>query len=202
VGPNLTCLLINITFMAERLVILSDLWGAKKGLWITSYLGYLQQYFDIVFYDIRQLSDVNLISNTAEDVYEAFNNGGMNTALAQLLIKETEESHYLTFCAGGTIAWNAGLCGLPIKSLTAISPLNIHLLKDKPDCKINLLYGEYQEGKPDSEWLSEMDVNMEIMPKFGRNLYSDDKVIQKVCMDLLNALLKNKLSFKKRPLVS
>ena len=48
-GPNLTCLLINITFMAERLVILSDLWGAKKGLWITSYLGYLQQYFDIVW---------------------------------------------------------------------------------------------------------------------------------------------------------
>ena len=35
--------------MAERLVVLSDMWGAKKGLWITSYLGYLQQYFDIVF---------------------------------------------------------------------------------------------------------------------------------------------------------
>lgn len=188
--------------MAERLVILSDMWGAKKGIWITSYLGYLQQYFDIVFYDIRQLSDINPKSDTVEHVGEALNNGGMNTALAQLLRKESEESHYLTFCAGGTIAWNAGLSGLPIKSLTAISPMNIHLLKEQPDCKINLLYGEYHEDKPTPEWLSVMDVNMEIMPKFGRELYSDDKVIQKVCMDLLDALLKNTMSFKKRPLVS
>ncbi len=59
-GPNLIRLLINITFMAERLVVLSDMWGAKKGLWITSYLGYLQQYFDIVFYDSLQLSDIKL----------------------------------------------------------------------------------------------------------------------------------------------
>ena len=80
--------------------------------------------------------------------------------------------------------------------------MNIHLLKEQPDCKINLLYGEYHENKPTPEWLSEMDVNMEIMPKFGRELYSDDKVIQKVCMDLLDALLKNTMSFRKRPLVS
>ena len=70
--------------MAERLVVLSDMWGAKKGIWITSYLGYLQQYFDIVFYDIRQLSDINPKSDTVEHVGEALNNGGMNTALAQL----------------------------------------------------------------------------------------------------------------------
>lgn len=188
--------------MAERLVVLSDMWGAKKGLWITSYLGYLQQYFDIVFYDIRKLSDVNLISDSVDDLYEAFTKGGMNTAMAQLLLKEREESHYLTFCAGGTVAWNAALCGLPMKSLTAISPVDLHLLQEKPDCKINLLYGEYQEYIPTPEWLSEMDVNLEIMPRFGRELYSDDYIIQKVCMDLLDSLLKNRLSFKKRPLVS
>jgi len=188
--------------MAERLVVLSDMWGAKKGLWITSYLGYLQQYFDIVFYDSLQLSDINLKSYTAENVKEAFCNGGMNTALAQLLIKEREESHYLTFCAGGTIAWNAALCGLPIKSLTAISPLNLHLQTEKPNCNINLLYGEYQDDKPSPEWASDMDVNMEIIPKFGRELYSDDKIIQKVSLNLLQALLKNTLSTMKRPLVS
>ena len=46
--------------MARRLVVLSDLWGSKKGLWITSYLGYLQQYYDIVYYDSRQLADMDL----------------------------------------------------------------------------------------------------------------------------------------------
>lgn len=188
--------------MAERLVVLSDMWGAKKGLWITSYLGYLQQYFDIVFYDSLQLSDIKLDEYTAKNVCEAFINGGMNTALAQLLAKEREESHYLTFCAGGTIAWNAALHALPIKSLTAVSPLNLHLQTEKPDCKINLLYGEYQEDKPTTKWASEMDVNMEIVPKFGRELYSDDKIIQKVSLNLLQGLLKNTLSFKKLPLVS
>ncbi|WP_297695677.1 hypothetical protein [uncultured Eudoraea sp.] len=188
--------------MAERLVVLSDMWGAKKGLWITSYLGYLQQYFDIVFYDSLQLSDIKLDNYTAENVCEAFNRGGMNTALAQLLTKEREESHYLTFCAGGTIAWNAALSGLPIKSITAVSPLNLHLQTEKPDCKINLLYGEYQDDKPTAKWASEMDVNMEIVPKFGRELYSDDKIIQKVSLNLLQGLLKNTLSFKKLPLVS
>ena len=41
--------------MAEKLIILSDMWGSKKGLWITSYLGYLQQYFDITYYDSQPI---------------------------------------------------------------------------------------------------------------------------------------------------
>ena len=126
----------------------------------------------------------------------------MNIALAQLLTKEREESHYLTFCAGGTIAWNAALRGLPMKSLTAISPLNLHLQTEKPECKVNLLFGEYHKDKPTPNWASEMDINMEIVPKFGSELYSDDKIIQKVSLNLLQGLLKNTLSFKKLPLVS
>ena len=188
--------------MAERLVVLSDMWGAKKGLWITSYLGYLQQYFDIVFYDSLQLSDISLSDYTPENVCEAFSKGGMNIALTQLLSKESEESHYLTFCAGGTIAWNAALRGLPMKSLTAISPLSLHMQTEKPECKVNLLFGEYHRDKPTAKWASELDVNMEVVPNFGRELYSDDKIIQKVSLNLLQGLLKNTLSFKKLPLVS
>ncbi len=201
-GPNLTRLLLNFTFMAERLVILSDMWGAKRGLWITSYLGYLQQYFDIVFYDSFKLSDISPMNYTAENICRTLKNGGIDTAVAQLLRKEREESHYLTFCAGGTIAWKAALAGLPIKSLMAISPLDLHSETEKPDCKINLLYGEIQEDRPNRDWATELNVEMEIMPKFGRELYSDDKIIQKVCLDLLESYLKNELSFKKRPLVS
>ena len=46
--------------MAQKLVIVSDMWGAKKGMWITSYLGYLQQYFDITFYDSQQLANLEV----------------------------------------------------------------------------------------------------------------------------------------------
>ena len=76
--------------MAERLVIISDMWGSKKGLWITSYLGYLQQYFNITFYDSQQLANLKLPVNTEENIHNAFMNGGIDTAVAHLLKKEKE----------------------------------------------------------------------------------------------------------------
>jgi len=176
--------------MAERLVVLSDMWGAKKGLWITSYLGYLQQYFDIVFYDIQQLADIDVLVRSQENVCEAFTNGGMNTAVAHILKKETETSHYLAFCTGGTIAWNAGLKGLPMKSLYAVSPINLHLEIEKPDCPVTLLYGEHHKDVPHKKWSEHLGIPVEIVSKFGRELYTDEKIIKKICMEMLETMLK------------
>jgi hypothetical protein len=176
--------------MAERLIVLSDMWGAKKGMWITSYLGYLQQYFDIVYYDSQQLADLDILIYTPENVCEAFENGGLNTAVAQLLRKESIPSHYLTFCAGGTIAWKAGLNGLPMKSLYAVSPKDIHMEFERPEIPVSLLYGEYQEPKPTTEWSEAMGVSLEIVHHFGLELYTDEKIIQKVCLNLLETMLK------------
>ncbi len=181
--------------MAERLVVLSDMWGSRKGLWITSYLGYLQQYFDIVYYDSQQLADLDVVVHTQENICNAFLNGGQDTAVAHILRKESQPSHYLTFCAGGTIAWKAGLKGLPIKSLYAISPVNLHLEEEKPDCPVNLLYGEYQDEKPSPKWAEEMNVSMDVIPKFGNTLYSDEKIIQKVCLELLDKVLKKQYQY-------
>ncbi len=179
--------------MAERLVVLSDMWGAKKGLWITSYLGYLQQYFDIVFYDTRTLADIDVTVCTAENLRKAFDNGGMDMAIAHILRKEKEASHYLTFCAGGTIAWNAALKGLPIKSLYALSPIDLHLAKEKPDCKVTLVYGQYDDEIPTIDWADRTGAKLEIIPKYGHELYSDEKIIQKVCLTLLNRVHKIQL---------
>lgn len=176
--------------MAERLVVLSDMWGAKKGMWITSYLGYLQQYFDIVYYDSQQLSDLEIIEYTPENICKAFNQGGMDTAVAQILMKETEPSHYLTFCAGGLIAWNAALKGLPMKSLYAVSPLNLEEKIERPDVPIKLLYGEYHEDIPPRKWVDHTNIPLEVVPKFGRELYTDEKIIRKVCLNMLETMLK------------
>ena len=188
--------------MAERLVVISDMYGAKRGLWITSYLGYLQQHFDIVFYDSKQLGNIELTVNSDENIYNAFIDGGLDTAVAHLLKREQQESHYLTFCAGGAIAWKAGLMGLPMKSLYAVSPLNLEIFDWKPECLIQLLYGEYGDFNrmlPSEEWAREVGVSMEIVPKFGVDLYSDEKIIQKVCLNLLQTLFKKQYQFKKQP---
>jgi hypothetical protein len=179
--------------MAERLVILSDMHGSKRGLWITSYLGYLQQYFDIEFYDSTQLANIDIAVHTDENVYKAFVEGGLDTAVAHLLKIERIESHYLAFCAGGTIAWKAGMMGLPMKSLHAVSALGLENFDWKPECPVKLLYGEYGDFKrnlPGNEWAEKVSVPMEVMPKFGGDLYSDEIIIQKVCLSLLESVLR------------
>lgn len=175
--------------MAEKLLVISDMWGVKKGLWITSYFGYLQQYFDIQFYDCQQLGNIDELVNTKENLHKAFINGGIDTAVAHLLKKETEPCHVLAFSTGGTIAWKAGLGGLPIKSLTAVSPTRIRFENQKPDCDIKLIYGECDEFKPGQLWAKQVDVDLNVAPNFGHELYSDEKIIAEVCKSLLEKVM-------------
>ena len=176
--------------MAERLVILSDLWGAKKGLWITSYLGYLQQYFDIVYYDTSQLADLEVSEPSAQALVSSFEKGGLERAVRNLMAKEQAPAHYLTFCAGGTVVWNAAKQGLKVLSLYAVSPMHLHRESELPACPVTLLYGEYMENRPSQHWAATVGAPMEIVPRFGQEMYSDEKIIQKVCKDLLDEALK------------
>ena len=172
--------------MAERLVVLSDIWGVKKGLWITSYLGYLQQYYNIVFYDIQQLANIDLTIKTEENLHKAFVDGGIDTAVAHLLKREKKPSHYLAFSTGGTIAWKAGLKGLPMKSLYTVSATRVRLELLKPDCETTtMLYGGKDKFRPDQEWFEKLDIEIEELPDFGHECYTDEKIIAKVCQDLL-----------------
>ncbi|MFC4095060.1 dienelactone hydrolase family protein [Euzebyella saccharophila] len=172
--------------MAERLVIISDMWGSKKGLWITSYLGYLQQYFNITFYDSQQLANLKVAVNSEENIHNAFVNGGIDTAVAHLLKKEKEPAHYLCFSMGGAIAWKAGLLGLPMKSFYGVSATRVRSEKAKPQCEINLMFGDNDMYRPKSSWYDQVGVESELVPGFGHNMYTDDKIIQKVSLDLLN----------------
>jgi pimeloyl-ACP methyl ester carboxylesterase len=176
--------------MAEKLVIVSDMWGARKGLWITSYLGYLQQYFDITFYDSQQLANLDLTVNSEENIHNAFIHGGIDTAVAHLLKKEQEPCHYLAFSTGGTIVWNAAKKGLAVKSLYNVSSTRIRMENDKPSVPVTLLYGANDSFRPEDTWADMLGLEMEVMPNYGHTLYSDEKVIKKVCLDLLQQVTK------------
>ncbi|MBT9187967.1 alpha/beta fold hydrolase [Zobellia russellii] len=172
--------------MAERLVIISDMWGAKKGLWITSYLGYLQQHFNITFYDCQQLGNIDVKVNSEENIHQAFVNGGIETAVAHLLKKEKEPAHYLCFSIGGAIAWKAALSGLPMKSLYAVSSTRVRSEVEKPEVPMRLLFGDADVYRPKASWYKEVGVEGELVKGFSHNMYTDEKIIKKVCLDLLN----------------
>ncbi|MFS4493566.1 hypothetical protein [Maribacter sp. 2308TA10-17] len=176
--------------MAEKLVILSDMWGAKKGLWITSYLGYLQQYYDITYYDIQQLSNIDVQIQTTDNVHRAFVEGGIDTAVAHLLKKETESAHYLGFSMGGTIAWKAGLMGLPMKSLYTVSSTRIRAEEEKPACNVVSLFGDQDVYRPKLDWHQKVGVKSDLIEGFGHTMYGDEKIISRVCLDLLNSATK------------
>ncbi|MDP5229547.1 MAG: hypothetical protein NWQ38_04075 [Cellulophaga sp.] len=171
--------------MAERLVIISDMWGTKKGLWITSYLGYLQQHYDIVFYDCQELANINLTVENHENLHKEFVNGGIDTAVKHLLKRENKPSHYLAFSMGGTIAYKAGLLGLPIKSLYAISATRVRFENEIANFSKKLLFGSNDTFKPEATWEKNTQNKISLAHNFGHELYSDEKMIKEVCQELL-----------------
>lgn len=166
------------------------MWGTKKGLWITSYLGYLQQHYDIVFYDCQELANINLTVENQENLKAAFVEGGINTAVQHLLKREKIVSHYLAFSTGGTIVYKAGLLGLPIKSLYAVSPTRIRLESQTPDFPNTLLFGGNDKNKPDAIWEKETKNKLSLVPNFGHELYSDEKIVKQICKELLSKVTK------------
>lgn len=182
--------------MSEKLVIVSDMWGSKKGLWITSYLGYLQQYFDITYHDSQELANLDVIVNTKENLHRAFVEGGIDTAATHLLKKEEEPAHYLGFSTGGTIAWKAGLMGLPMKSLYTVSSTRIRAEIEKPDCAINAIFGDNDMYRPKADWYKKQNLNSDIVKGFGHEMYTDEKVIDKVCLALLKSVTQKSKNHK------
>ncbi|MEX0274664.1 MAG: hypothetical protein AB3N16_09825 [Flavobacteriaceae bacterium] len=171
--------------MAEKLVIISDMWGSKQGLWITSYLGYLQQYYDIEYYDSQQLANIDLLVNTKENIHKAFVDGGIEVAAEHLLKRSKEASHYLAFSVGGSIVWKAALKGLPVKSMYLVSSTRLRFEEKKPDAPVTVLCGGRDPYAPGNDWTKKMNLEMQVAKKFGHSLYSDEMMIQKICLDLL-----------------
>jgi len=154
--------------MSEKLVIVSDMWGSKKGLWITSYLGYLQQYFDITYHDSQELANLDVTVKTTDNIHRAFVDGGIDTAAVHLMRKEETPAHYLGFSTGGTIAWKAGLMGLPMKSLYTVSSTRIRAEVAKPQCAVTSIFGDKDIYRPKSDWYEKQELNSDIVSKLHK----------------------------------
>lgn len=165
----------------QKLLILSDLWGKEKSDWIDFYIENLKDKYEITYYDCRELGTIDKEIDTEEALHHAFVNGGIETAISQLILKEPETVTVLGFSVGGTIAWNAALQGLKADRLFAVSATRIRYETEKPNASIQLFYGENDPFKPASEWYEKLALTPHIFPSESHSLYVKKEMATVIC---------------------
>jgi len=167
--------------MKSRLIILSDLWGNEKSNWVSHYMNFLNPHFEIVFYDCCEIGNIDKSEYDQQSLHSQFIEHGIETAVEKLIALEPQKVNILAFSIGGTIAWKAGLKGLNINNLSAISSTRLRYETVKPDCNIELVYGEKDKFKPSVNWFETMGVNPEIIKNAKHEMYREKHFAFEFC---------------------
>ncbi|MDT0553789.1 alpha/beta hydrolase [Urechidicola vernalis] len=163
--------------MKSRLIVISDLFGFKENNWIQNYMAILNDYFEVVFYDALVLAEIKKASKTESELHNAFVNGGIEIAINNLLNLENELVNVLGFSIGGTIGWKAGLKGLKIQRIIGVSSTRLRMETLKPNCKIELFYGEKDSDAPSNNWFQLMELNYTSIRNAAHTFYKEKEHI-------------------------
>lgn len=173
--------------MKPKLLILSDLWGAQKAIYLTYYLKLLQPKYDIEFLDCCKLGQINTSNFTQENLHQQFINGGIDLAVDNLVKNYRKEVDILAFSIGGTIAWKANLLGLKVRNFYAVSATRLRYETTKPTNNIALIYGDSDAYKPSQKWFENLAIaGYHIIDNEGHNLYQKPDIIQSICALILS----------------
>ena len=167
--------------MKPKLLILSDIFGFENCPWIKIYEELLESDFQLVFYDSCKLAGFERGNLTEKEIHTQFINGGINNAANELLKLENKEVNILAFSIGGTIAWKAVLKGLKTNSLYAVSSTRLRFETKKPNCIIQVIFGEKDAFKPDIDWFKRLNLEAEIIKNGHHEIYKEKDVINDLC---------------------
>ncbi|WP_010183051.1 alpha/beta hydrolase [Aquimarina agarilytica] len=174
--------------MKEKLIIISDLWGTEKTEWIINYTKILKTKFDITFYNSCELGKIDKSNYNQNSLHRQFITGGIEIAVDRLAILEKHPITILAFSIGGTIAWKFGIKSKKIKTLICVSSTRLRKETERPNGKLALYFGEKDEFKPTTEWLSTMALEYKIISNKGHLLYHEPKFAKLVSNKLLKML--------------
>ncbi|MTI31205.1 alpha/beta hydrolase, partial [Xanthovirga aplysinae] len=157
--------------------------------WITSYVEALKSTFEVKSYDCCILGEVDKSEFSEHDLHQHFVNGGIEIAVKKLLKLEPQEINILAFSIGGTIAWKAGLEGLKINHLFAVSSTRLRLETKKPNCPVKLYYGEKDSFRPNKEWLNKLNLSYKIWENKEHQMYKELAVGNKISREITQKIL-------------
>lgn len=141
---------------SQKLILLSDIDGVKKGDWMEYYKKLFREHFETKMYDSRKLAEIDLTLQNKEEIHQKFLNGGIERAATNLQKMEKEPFAILGFSIGGTIGWKAALGNNTIIGLTAISSTRLRYEKEKSEIPIETLFGGMDSYKPSKNWFDDM----------------------------------------------
>ncbi len=166
-----------------RLIILSDLWGAKDNEWVSLYTDLLND-FDIQYYDCRELGNVDTFTKNQKIIHQQFLASGIDSAVTKLQVLERGEVTVLAFSIGGIIAWKAGLKGLKMNSFYAVSSTRLRHEITKPLGRLKLYFGDGDSFQPSKEWYEKLDVDFDIVKNKGHKMYSEEDFAIRLCKEI------------------
>jgi len=172
--------------MKPRLIILSDLWGEQKSVWISSYTKRLNKKFDVIYYDCCELGKVDVSIYNQDTLHSQFIKSGIETATKRLLELEIGKINILAFSIGGVIAWKAGLNGLNIDSFYAVSSTRLRNETKKPNGNLKVYFGYEDNFKPQIEWYNDLNISNRIIKNQNHEMYKEDEFANEICKEINN----------------
>ncbi|MHC0443921.1 alpha/beta hydrolase [Flavobacterium sp. 3-218] len=166
-----------------RLLLLSDLFGGNPE-WIQYYIKILESKYDIRYYNVLKLAQIDS-SNNEEEIHNQFVNGGIEKAVNSLLSFEKEEVIVLGFSIGGTIGWKASLKGLKTKQLVAVSSTRLRFETEVPNCEIRLYFGDRDLNVPNKIWFWDLKISNQIIENQDHLLYQEKENAFQICSNFL-----------------
>jgi len=166
-----------------RLLLLSDLFGGNPE-WIQNYIEILAPKFQIQYYDVLKLAEIDSLIDEKE-IHNQFLNGGIENAVTNLLNSEKENVAILGFSIGGTIAWKASLRGLKVTELVAVSSTRLRFETEMPNCKIKLYFGEKDLNAPNRNWFLDLKISNQIIENQEHLLYQEKENAFLICSGFL-----------------
>lgn len=167
-----------------KLLLLSDLFGGKNPEWIKYYSSALESKFEIQYYDVLELANIEAYDLTEADIHKQFLNGGIDKAVEALLKLETDKVTVLGFSIGGTIAWKASLQGLKTSHLFAVSSTRLRFETEVPKCEIKLYFGENDLNKPIYKWFSDLKTPNTILQGQNHDFYKKEENASLICNEI------------------
>jgi len=100
---------------------------------------------------------------------------------------EKGKINILAFSVGGLIAWKAGLIGLEIENLYAISSTRLRYETEKPNGNLKIYFGSKDNYKPKEDWSNNLNISSLIIQNKNYEMYKEVGFANEICNKIIKA---------------